>query len=172
MSNPVVGIVGIGDSFEFATVGSPMTYTVLDGVQSISFSGDKVATEKTTQIWELPGRGYVDLQHSGSGDLRCQVPVRARRCFTGCFGSDPSLWRCCEHEGPLRFFEQHVVYGHRRVYDSCVPAGQARDLGCQDQDHWAVDTRLIGLGSEELPHHFSGERIHRRVHLARLRVSY
>ena len=43
-------IIGIGDSFEFATVASPATFTVLNGVDSVSFSGDKVSTEKTTTM--------------------------------------------------------------------------------------------------------------------------
>ena len=73
MSNPVVGTVGIGDSFEFATVSSPSTFTVLDGVQSISFSGDKVSTEKTTQMGTPNG---VDTfisgtQDPGSVDVKC-----------------------------------------------------------------------------------------------------
>ena len=42
--------VGIGDSFEFASVASPTTFTTLDGVQNVAISGDKVATEKTTTM--------------------------------------------------------------------------------------------------------------------------
>ncbi|MGA8877946.1 MAG: phage tail tube protein [Candidatus Korobacteraceae bacterium] len=42
--------VGIGDSFEFATVASPTVFTTLDGVQNVAISGDKVATEKTTTM--------------------------------------------------------------------------------------------------------------------------
>lgn len=52
MSNP---IVGIGDSFEFATVASPTTFTTLAGVTSIAISGDKVATEKTTTMATVNG---------------------------------------------------------------------------------------------------------------------
>ena len=73
MPNPVAGIVGIGDSFEFATVGSPSTYTVLDGVQSIAFSGDKVATEKTTQMGTANGVDTFisSTQDPGSVDVKC-----------------------------------------------------------------------------------------------------
>jgi hypothetical protein len=73
MSNPVQGIVGIGDSLEFATVGSPSTYTVLDGVQSISFSGDKVATEKTTQMGTANGVDTFisSTQDPGTCDVKC-----------------------------------------------------------------------------------------------------
>jgi len=42
--------VGLGDQFEFATVASPTTYTVLNGVQSVAISGDKVQIEKTTTM--------------------------------------------------------------------------------------------------------------------------
>jgi hypothetical protein len=73
MSNPVQGTVGLGDSFEFATVASPTVYTVLDGVQSISFSGDKVVMEKTTQMATPSG---VDTfisatQDPGTVDVKC-----------------------------------------------------------------------------------------------------
>jgi hypothetical protein len=69
-SNPVVGI---GDSFQYATVASPTVFTTLAGVQSISFSGDKVATEKTTT---MATAGGVDTfisstQDPGSVDVKC-----------------------------------------------------------------------------------------------------
>jgi hypothetical protein len=47
---PSIPYVGIGDSLEFASDGSPSTFTVLNGVTSIAVSGDKVATEKTTTM--------------------------------------------------------------------------------------------------------------------------
>ena len=70
MSNPVVGI---GDSFEFATVASPTTFTTLAGVQSISFSGDKVATEKTTTMATANGVDTFisSTQDPGSVDVKC-----------------------------------------------------------------------------------------------------
>ena len=73
MPNPVAGIVGIGDSFEFATAGSPSTYTVLDGVLSVSFSGDKVATEKTTQMGTTNGVDTFisSTQDPGTCDVKC-----------------------------------------------------------------------------------------------------
>jgi hypothetical protein len=62
MSNP---IVGIGDSFEFATVASPSTFTTMAGVQAIAFSGDKVATEKNTTMSTVSG---VDTFNSSTQD--------------------------------------------------------------------------------------------------------
>jgi hypothetical protein len=41
-------IIGYTNQFEFATVASPTTFTALAGVNAISLSGDKVASEKTT----------------------------------------------------------------------------------------------------------------------------
>lgn len=68
----VTGIVGIGDSFEFATVASPTTYTVLLGVQSCALSGDKVATEKTTQMATVNGVDTFisSTQDPGSVDVK------------------------------------------------------------------------------------------------------
>ena len=70
MSNPVVGI---GDQFEFATVPSPTIFTALAGVQSISFSGDKVATEKTTTMATANGVDTFisSTQDPGSIDVKC-----------------------------------------------------------------------------------------------------
>jgi len=62
MSTP---IVGVGDSFEFATVASPSTYTALAGVQSIAISGDKVQTVKTTT---MATSGGVDTFISSTQD--------------------------------------------------------------------------------------------------------
>ncbi len=70
MSNPVVGI---GDVFEFATVASPTTFTALAGVQSIDFSGDKVAIEKTTTMATVNGVDTFisSTQDAGSVDVKC-----------------------------------------------------------------------------------------------------
>ena len=70
MSNP---IVGIGDAFEFATVASPTTFTTLAGVQSISFSGDKVQIEKTTTMATTNGVDtfIASTQDTGSVDVKC-----------------------------------------------------------------------------------------------------
>lgn len=70
MSNP---IVGIGDQFEFATVASPTTFTALVGVQSISFSGDKVQVEKTTTMATANGVDTFisSTQDAGSVDVKC-----------------------------------------------------------------------------------------------------
>ena len=71
MPNPPV--VGIGDSFEFATVASPSTFTTLNGVQSINFSGDKVAVEKTTTMATTNGVDTFisSTQDPGSVDVKC-----------------------------------------------------------------------------------------------------
>src|SRR5258708_25652580 len=77
MSNPVVGI---GDVFEFATVASPTTFTALAGVQSIDFSGDKVAIEKTTTMATVNGVDTFisSTQDAGSVDVKCLLePVDA-----------------------------------------------------------------------------------------------
>ncbi len=70
---PTTPYVGIGDSFEFATVSSPSVFTALDGVQSISFSGDKVATEKTTTMATVDGVDTFigSTQDPGSVDVKC-----------------------------------------------------------------------------------------------------
>jgi hypothetical protein len=70
MANP---IVGLGSSFSFATVLSPTTFTVLNGVNSISTSGDKTSTEKTTNMLTPNG---VDTYISGTTepgtvDIKC-----------------------------------------------------------------------------------------------------
>jgi hypothetical protein len=58
-------ITGIGDSFEFATVASPTTFTTLAGVDSIAFSGDKVTVDKTTV---MATAGGVDTYISSTQD--------------------------------------------------------------------------------------------------------
>lgn len=47
---PQTPYVGIGDQLEFASVTSPAVFVVLNGVQSVAVSGDKVSTEKTTTM--------------------------------------------------------------------------------------------------------------------------
>lgn len=71
MPNPPV--VGIGDSFQFATVASPSTFTTLVGVQSVNFSGDKVAVEKTTTMATTNGVDTFisSTQDPGSADVKC-----------------------------------------------------------------------------------------------------
>lgn len=65
-------IVGIGNTFEFATVASPTTFTTLLGVTTISFSGDKVATEKTTTMATVNGVDTFvgSTQDPGSLDVK------------------------------------------------------------------------------------------------------
>lgn len=69
MSNP---IIGIGASFEFATALSPTTFVTLAGVSSITFSGDKVASEKTTTMATTSGVDtYIPTtQDPGSLDVK------------------------------------------------------------------------------------------------------
>jgi Lambda phage tail tube protein, TTP len=69
MSQP---ITGIGASFEFATALSPTVFTVLVGVDAITPSGDKVATEKTT-VMATPGgvdTFISSTQDPGSMDVK------------------------------------------------------------------------------------------------------
>ena len=65
-------IVGIGNTFEFATVASPTTFTTLLGVTTISFSGDKVATDKTTTMATVNGVDTFvgSTQDPGSCDVK------------------------------------------------------------------------------------------------------
>jgi hypothetical protein len=69
MSTPTTGI---GDSFEFATVASPTTFTTLAGVDSFAISGDKVATEKTTVMATVNGVDTFisSTQDPGSVDVK------------------------------------------------------------------------------------------------------
>jgi hypothetical protein len=69
MPNP---IVGIGNSFEFASVLSPTTFTTLAGVTDITPSGDKVTTEKTTTMATTGGVDtfIASTQDSGSMDIK------------------------------------------------------------------------------------------------------
>lgn len=67
-----IPIVGIGDSFEFATVASPTTFTTLAGVNSCAISGDKVATEKTTTMATTNGVDTFigSTQDPGTADVK------------------------------------------------------------------------------------------------------
>src|SRR5882672_10540681 len=70
MPSPTAGLT---TAFQYATVASPTTFTTVVGVQSITFSGDKVQTEKTTDMLTTSG---VDTfigttQDPGSCDLKC-----------------------------------------------------------------------------------------------------
>ena len=69
MSNP---IVGLGTTVEFASVASPAVFTVLAGAQSASFSGDKVAVEKTTTLLSTNGVDTFvsSTQDPGSLDIK------------------------------------------------------------------------------------------------------
>jgi hypothetical protein len=89
MSNP---IVGIGAQFEFATVISPTVFTALAGVDSITFSGDKVQVEKTTTMATTNGVDTFigSTQDPGSCDVKAfflpgdtsQVALEAIRLAT------------------------------------------------------------------------------------------
>jgi hypothetical protein len=47
--------VGLGTTFEFESTGNPSILTVLAGVESVTFSGDKVSTDKTTTMLTTNG---------------------------------------------------------------------------------------------------------------------
>jgi Lambda phage tail tube protein, TTP len=58
-----VPLVGLGTTCEFASVLAPTVFTVITGVTSAAFSGDKVSTEKTTSMLTANG---VDTYISGT----------------------------------------------------------------------------------------------------------
>ncbi|HSY29170.1 MAG TPA: phage tail tube protein [Burkholderiaceae bacterium] len=64
--------VGLGTNFAFQTGISPVTYTTLVGVQSVAFTGDKVSTEKTTNMLTTNGVDtYIaGTQEPGSVDVK------------------------------------------------------------------------------------------------------
>ena len=66
-------IVGLGTTVQFATVATPTVFTVLNGVTSVSFSGDKVSTEKTTNMLTTSGVDtYIGgTQEPGTCDIKC-----------------------------------------------------------------------------------------------------
>src|ERR1700733_6642577 len=72
MSTTFTPITGIGDQFEFATVASPTTFTVLNGVDSLAFSGQKVSTLKNTTMATTNGVDTFNsaTQTSGSLDVK------------------------------------------------------------------------------------------------------
>jgi len=47
--------VGLGTMFEFEATGNPSILITLAGVESVTFSGDKVATDKTTTMLTTNG---------------------------------------------------------------------------------------------------------------------
>jgi hypothetical protein len=65
--------VGLGTTVEFASVLSPSVYTTLTGVTSAAHSGDKVSTEKTTNMLTTSGVDtYISgTQEPGSFDFKC-----------------------------------------------------------------------------------------------------
>lgn len=65
-------ITGIGDQFEFATTASPTVFTVLNGVDSIANSGQKVSTLKNTTMATTNGVDTFNTgtQTSGSLDVK------------------------------------------------------------------------------------------------------
>ena len=65
--------VGLGTQFEFASVNSPSVFTLLNEVESVSFTGDKVATDKTTNMLSTNGVDtYIGAtKEPGSCDVKC-----------------------------------------------------------------------------------------------------
>jgi hypothetical protein len=62
---PSAPLIGLGTSFEYATVAAPTVYTVLAGTEDVKFSGDKVTTGKTTTMQSTNG---VDTFIGGTQD--------------------------------------------------------------------------------------------------------
>ena len=69
MSNP---FVGLGTAVEYATVLSPTIFVTIAGVQSVSMSGDKVSTAKTTNMQTTSGVDtYISAtQEPGTCDIK------------------------------------------------------------------------------------------------------
>ena len=63
---------GLGDSFEFASVASPTTFTTLAGVESISFSGDKVTVDESVHDGYHDGVDTEALGHARPRIGRCE----------------------------------------------------------------------------------------------------
>jgi hypothetical protein len=64
--------VGLGAQVEFATVASPATYTVLNGVTSFARAGDKVVIDKTTNMSTTEGvdTKIASTQDPGTVDVK------------------------------------------------------------------------------------------------------
>lgn len=64
--------VGLGTVVEFASVLSPAIFTTITDVTSVAFSGDKVSTEKTTNMLTTSGVDtYISgTQEPGSVDIK------------------------------------------------------------------------------------------------------
>jgi hypothetical protein len=65
--------VGLGTQFEFASVASPSVFTLLNEVESVTFSGDKVSTDKTTNMLSTNGVDtYLgSTKEPGTCDVKC-----------------------------------------------------------------------------------------------------
>lgn len=74
MPTPSTPFVGLGTTFAFATVAAPTVFTTLAGANSVSFSGDKVATDKTTNFQSASGvETYIaSTIEPGSVDVKAQ----------------------------------------------------------------------------------------------------
>ena len=66
-------IVGLGTIVSYATVAAPTIFTPIVGVTSVAFSGDKVSTEKTTNMSTTSGIDtYISgTQEPGTCDIKC-----------------------------------------------------------------------------------------------------
>ena len=65
--------VGLGTSFEFASVNSPSVFTLLNEVESVNFTGDKVECSKTTNMLSTNGVDtYIGgTKEPGGCDVKC-----------------------------------------------------------------------------------------------------
>ena len=137
-------IVGVGVVFEFATVSSPTIFTVLNGVDSISFSGDKIATEKTTTMATAGGVDTYITSTQEPWKRRRKSFLVSRRYHAGRSGHYPrrGCWGPDEGNLRLRQRKQPRFLGHRGEHVRHSLAGQARTLGRQDQAQWSLDPGL------------------------------
>lgn len=75
MSETTTPFVGLGTTFQFGITVSPAAPSVtLNGVSSVAFSGDKVSTDKTTNMQSVNGVDtYIPgTTEPGSIDVKCQ----------------------------------------------------------------------------------------------------
>jgi hypothetical protein len=75
MTQTTAPFVGLGSTFAFATVAAPTVFTTLAGVISIAQSGDKVTTDKTTNMQSVNGVDtYIaGTQEPGTFDVKGQL---------------------------------------------------------------------------------------------------
>jgi hypothetical protein len=70
---PGLPFVGLGTQIEFDSIANPSVFTSLMQVESVTFTGDKVATDKTTNMLSTNGVDtYLGAtKEPGSCDVKC-----------------------------------------------------------------------------------------------------